>query len=725
MLDAGTTTPGSAASSRIARTRDRLQAAADAVIERTRRPWMPPALALAALTVLVLVVFVRQVFEGWTFSWDFVGAYSASPAFVGASMGHGHLLAWSPYVASGFPVDIDVQSGVYYPVWWLLGLLRVPLTLGVVTDVQVLHVLFGALGVLALARVRRLAWRWAMAAALAYLFFGGFYGEAEHADIFRGFAYLPWLLWALTPPPEGQPWRRLAAVPAVAWLTVSAAYPAQLVSFALTGLVYLAVALAVEAPGWRRRHLGALGLTALASAAVCAAVLLPYLHAQGSGELVRVLQPTAPVRAGESFSLTDALGLYLNNFAWSYDGSATAWAVGIPVLVGFACARVADLRRHAPLLATGVLALALATTPKIGVVGRAMASLPTLFPSRFPAADYKAVVAIAVIVVAAQSWSSIAARLSRPRVRASLIVAALIAGVYLAPSTDGAPTRWVPVAVAVALACLLLVVARPHRLVLAGALILLIGLDGAREIISYRQLTLGSSWAATPADAAPYRARDSYVRRLPTLLEHPPASRPARLAPFAPLDALHPTGSDPDAAGWTGDGYHLIDYGGTIERALWRADHDPGWTALLLAPWHAYTFACGQANCLGGTVGLPAPSRWRPSPDVRTTSYGPNGIVYEVHAKRFELMVENELAIPGWHTGSRRVRLLSTQLPLRVWKLSPGNYRFTATYQQPGKETQLLVAVVAALAWIGLVALVGLRRHGAVRRADTSGTPRG
>ena len=531
MLDAGTTTPGSAASPRTVTARGRLQAAG-AVIERIRRPWMPPALAMAALTVLVLVVFVRQVFEGWSFPWDFGGAYSASPAFVGASIGHGHFLTWSPYVASGFPVGIDVQSGLYYPVWWLLGLLRVPLTLGVVTDVQVAHVLFGALGVLALARVRRLAWPWAMVAALAYLFFGGFYGEAEHADIFRGFAYLPWLLWALTPPPEGRPWTRLAAVPAVAWLIVAGAYPAQLVSFGLTGVVYLVVALAVEAPGGRRRHLGALGLTAIACAAVCGAVLIPYLHAQGSGELIRVLQPTAPVRAGESFSLIDALGLYLNNFAWSYDGTATAWAVGIPVLVGLACTRVDDLRRHAPLVAAGALALALATTPKIGVVGRAMTSVSLLFPSRFPAADYKAVVAVAVIVVAAQSWSSIAAGLSRPRVRASLIVAALIAGVFLAPSTDAAPTRWLPVAIAVALACLALVVIRPHRWVLVGLLILLIGVDGAREIDSYRHLSDISPWAATPTESAPYRARDVYVRRLPALLEHPPASRPARIGPW-------------------------------------------------------------------------------------------------------------------------------------------------------------------------------------------------
>src|SRR5947209_3668242 len=169
-----------------------------------------PLLILGVLVPLTMVVFERQLFEGWTFPWDFLGPYSTTPAFVAATIGHGHPLAWSPYVAGGFPVDVSPQAGVYYPLWWLLGAVRVPLTLQALTTVQIAHVTFGAIGVLLLARARRLGWPWAMAAATAYLFFGGFYGQAEHSDAIRGFAYVPWLLWALTPPPRGERWTRLA-----------------------------------------------------------------------------------------------------------------------------------------------------------------------------------------------------------------------------------------------------------------------------------------------------------------------------------------------------------------------------------------------------------------------------------------------------------------------------------------------------------------------------------
>jgi hypothetical protein len=97
------------------------------------------------------------------------------------------------------------------------------LNLTALTGVQVAHVCFGGLGVLAFARSRRLGWSWATLAAVAYLFFGGFYGEAEHADIVRGFSYLPWLTWTLTPPSTGRPWTRLALLPPLAWVIATGA----------------------------------------------------------------------------------------------------------------------------------------------------------------------------------------------------------------------------------------------------------------------------------------------------------------------------------------------------------------------------------------------------------------------------------------------------------------------------------------------------------------------
>src|ERR1022692_3479133 len=74
------------------------------------------------------------------------------------------------------------------------------------------------------------------------IFFGGFFGNAEHADYFRGFAYLPWLLYLLTLPRNGAAvWARTALLPFLFWALAAGAYPAQTVSFGIIALSYLSV----------------------------------------------------------------------------------------------------------------------------------------------------------------------------------------------------------------------------------------------------------------------------------------------------------------------------------------------------------------------------------------------------------------------------------------------------------------------------------------------------
>lgn len=220
------------------------------VLHEIWRRGRAPLFALGVLAALTVWIFARQLFDHWSFPWDFLGTYTTTPAFVAATVGRAHPLSWSPFVASGFPVDVDPQAGFYFPGWWALGALGVSATLRVLTAIQVLHVLLGSVGVLALARVRRLEWPWATLAAVAYLFFGGFYGQAEHADIVRGFAYLPWLLWAITPPRGGGRWAPLALVPPLTWLLATGAYPGEVISFGIASFVYVAVALRIE--GGRR-----------------------------------------------------------------------------------------------------------------------------------------------------------------------------------------------------------------------------------------------------------------------------------------------------------------------------------------------------------------------------------------------------------------------------------------------------------------------------------------
>lgn len=658
--------------------------------------------ALALLTVLTLWTFRQHLFHRWSFPWDFLGAYSTTPAFVADTIGRGHPLFWSPFVASGFPVDVSPQAGVYFPIWWLLGLFHVPATLRVLTAIQVGHVLLGAVGMFMLARVRGLRWEWATVAAVAYLFFGGFYGQAEHADIVRGFGYLPWFLWALTPPVKANTrWTRLLALPALAWLIVSGAYPGELVSFTLMGVVYLVVALWVDRHAWRQ-YRGALLAAGIACAAVCAAVWLPYVRAEQAGELYRTVAPTAAIRSIYALSPIDIFGLYLNNFAWTYEGTVTAWAVGIPVLIGIACAGIGTLRRQAPLVAAGVLALVLGMGPKIGVLGRAMASVRPLFPSRFPSSDYKAIVAVALIVIAADAWRALPS-LSRRRacITAGAAGCVLIAGVFLVPKRHGGPTDdlWLVIAVT-ALTALLAVIGRRARIV-ASVLVVLIAVDGSREVNDYHLAGTVSPWQVPASALGPYFARNALVRSLSERLQQTPTRRPAR-APSAPT-------AEADASGWLADSYHETDYDATVERVLWRAEHNATWSAMLLAPWQAYTFSCAAGGCQERTVHLPAPSTWHPSNTVNTLRYGTESITYSVDVAKPTLMVENELAIDGWLADTPRVHPVHVDAPFRAWRLGPGKYSFTASYHEPGRAFQWSAALIALVAWLVSTGLLGQR----------------
>lgn len=667
---------------------------------------------IGLLAAITMWAFRFQLFEHWSFPWDFLGTYSTTPAFVADTIGRGHPLFWSPFVASGFPIDVDPQAGLYFPVWWILGLLRISPTLHVLTIVQVVHVFFGGVGVFALARARRLELPWAAVAAVAYLFFGGFYGQSEHADIVRGFAYLPWLLWALTPPQViSRGWSRLVAVPPMAWLIASGAYPGQIVSFGIVGLVYVAVSLWLSDRSVWGRYRGALLITVIACLAICVVVLLPYIRAERAGELYRTIEPTSAVRASFSLSPLDLFGLYLNNFAWTYEGTITSLAVGVPILFGVACAKTPTFRRHVPLIACGVVALILAMAPKIGPIGKEMASLRVLFPSRFPASDYKPAIALVLIIVSVDSWSCIAARTrGRPWIAATSALCVLIAGALLVPSTYARPTYELWLVLLVIGATAVVALTRPRTRVLAVVLVALVVIDGAREIGDYRLAGTNSPWKEPPSALAFFEARNQYVRHLPERLREPVNTRPARV-PAAST-------AEPDASGWVADAYHETDYDPTVEKSLWLAEHNTEWSTKLLEPWHAYTFSCSLTDCRSGHVHLRSASTWQVSRQVTTLSYGDARISYMVDTSKPLLMVENELAVLGWRSNTPKVKPFDAGIPLRAWRLAPGRYKFVASFQEPDRWLQWVALACALVAFAASAFILNFRpARGPMRRS--------
>lgn len=151
---------------------------------------------LAILVILIgqnLLIFWPQYFKGSGFPWDFVGTYLAVPYYWINAVSHGFNASWIPFQGMGYPLYMNLQSGYYYLPNWIFVLLNISYTVNVATYFQCFHVLIGAIGAFYCAKAYGLSWQNSLLAGVIYQTFGGFYSNAEHLDIVRGFAFLPWI----------------------------------------------------------------------------------------------------------------------------------------------------------------------------------------------------------------------------------------------------------------------------------------------------------------------------------------------------------------------------------------------------------------------------------------------------------------------------------------------------------------------------------------------------
>ncbi|MGD8624864.1 MAG: YfhO family protein [Anaerolineae bacterium] len=158
--------------------------------QRSRRPWLPEALVIAALVLLPLLFWWRMwapdpadravIPQG-----DFASQYYPLQLFAARELAAGRLPAWDPYINAGQPGLADIQTGFYYPPNLLpnliLALTGLPFAQGLLTAQVILHFclasLFTYLFVRRLARRRGArpgAARLAGAVAALSLTYGGY-----------------------------------------------------------------------------------------------------------------------------------------------------------------------------------------------------------------------------------------------------------------------------------------------------------------------------------------------------------------------------------------------------------------------------------------------------------------------------------------------------------------------------------------------------------------------
>lgn len=366
------------------------------------------ALALAFLVTINFATFFSHYTGSRTFPWDFLGGYHALAYAWFADGGFFSPPEWFPWSEMGFPAVHAIQDSAWHLPVALLDLLNIPYTIEAATIIQCLYVLFGSVGLYYLLKSYGLESEVAALGAVCLHFSANFYSNAQHIDIIRGAAYLPWLLLLLKPSVLARGmWPYVAAV-VVLFQFLVVVYPGIIVSSVYSVGVVTIISLLYM---WPHRGVGRT-LVLLASVGVPAVLMsglkwLPLIL-QGNVAAVEVDTGYAPILPTHLFTL---LLPYDREFI---PGDVTMRSLWLPAVVFLG---ILMPRRFSYVTACGV-ALALigfvfgGLLP--GFLGR-MSFLPGLSISRFPISDWRPALHIGLIILSCEGWQTLL-RSERPLV---------------------------------------------------------------------------------------------------------------------------------------------------------------------------------------------------------------------------------------------------------------------------------------------------------------------
>lgn len=353
----------------------------------------------AVLVALEAVLFSRYFSGELTANWDFLGSYN-SEAF--AWWHDGSFFdppQWMPYLWGGYPAAASVQNSAWYlPVGAVAEL--VPFTIRAASALQALHVAFGALGMYVLVRrwgLDRVAGTFAL---VAYFFAVGFFSNAQHVDIVRTYAWLPWVFLVASP---HWPWRRVWSIPAAAvvlWQTAISAYPGILVQAAYALLAWVVLCqLTTRAP--LRRYVIPLAVSGVTAVLLSLVKFLPIALVRGA--------VGSPLPAHMVFDLSIAGTLFFPfDFDWiPNDPTMRSFFVVAPVIP---LALMSRWRQGLVPPALGVLVVGVGIGLPVWPWTSLVDGLPGLSLSRFRLGDSRALVVFALVALAAAGLSALVRR---------------------------------------------------------------------------------------------------------------------------------------------------------------------------------------------------------------------------------------------------------------------------------------------------------------------------
>ena len=299
-----------------------------------RRVWAPALGVGIVIAVLAPLLFTNLILARGDMFLYFYPYWDARAA----ALREFRFPLWTPDVFMGAPFLANPQTGVLYPLNWLVASWSAPVAVKISLG---LHAFIAWLGMYALGR-RRLALSdlGSLLAATVFAIGGYLLAQAEHINQFQSLAWFPWLLVALTGASRPA-WQRGLLAGGVIALQVLAGHTQSVVISGVGAAVFvLADTLATDAGPWRARALpGLLALWPLGAAGLVAAVL-------AAGQLLPTFELQSLSMRSGGLSWRDAVSFSLD-----------PRILGLALAPGYSRSLFTEFVCHVGLIALGLAAL--------------------------------------------------------------------------------------------------------------------------------------------------------------------------------------------------------------------------------------------------------------------------------------------------------------------------------------------------------------------------------
>ncbi|MBN1592487.1 MAG: YfhO family protein [Candidatus Coatesbacteria bacterium] len=394
------------------------------------------------LLVLVSIFFGNALFSyRLYFYYDTIMQNFPFGQFFAEGFRQFELRLWCPQIFSGFPLFAEGQAGALYPLFAPL-LLLAPFWV-VYKYTIALHSFLAALFMLLFLRQMKLKTQSCLFGAVAFGFSGFFVAQVSHANIIRGYCYLPAVLLAIEAfRIRGA--RRWWLLPVIFGTFILGTHPYVAIYALIAVALWLLFALLEKrnettprGVSWAR-WFGAIGGIALGFG-LAACQLIPsaeLLEHASRGEDVSLEFLTAgslPIHNLFTFLLPNFFGTPATNCYWG-PGEIGLFAefccyVGVLTLllavVGLFCYRKGRVIYFGVLLAAGTLLAVGNQTPLYSILAKVPILNATRTPSRF---IYLAVFAFSALSAYGVEYLLSISQKTRAKVCVSIFLAALIAG---------------------------------------------------------------------------------------------------------------------------------------------------------------------------------------------------------------------------------------------------------------------------------------------------------